>query len=485
MNCNISFKELSLYLDGRYAGRKKEDFKRHILGCSRCKVELDRLRSLKKSLHKLAPVIESEGFDLEFNSKLQERLNKRKNWVWRVKRGMEKVSARLRETIVYPVPVAIKVAASFLLVIAVAAEMRVQARHRQPVAEFVAGEVKIYRAADREWITPKVNMKLKSGDKIQSREGAIFNIVSRGRYKARIKGDSLIVISKSRSGWRKIDTDLSVSYGTLQVNTTKKFKGSKMQINTPACNAEVVGTAFMVKVTPQPLNITWLGVLEGRVKVVSKPHPLKEQGLKRTLVYVSSGQKTEVTAYSSPTIPELFSEKEWRMMQELYQLAERRKIILLVGTEADRIEELLKPAPVYIPVIWPRAVPGRIQNIIESIIVATSENNYEILNRSVKELEQLLEKYPNSRYDVEILMFIASHYHYIKDYQNAIRIFGKVIRDYPDSELASLAQCAVATIYQHDLKDIKRAEKTYQSLLEAYPDSTDATRAREILNAIR
>lgn len=484
MRCRIKFKELSLYFDGRYTGRKKEVLKKHILECPGCKSQLVRAGLLKDFLHNLTPVKESEGFDFEFNRLLQERLNRRKVPIWGV--GLEGVLARIRDTIVYPVPAAVKVAASFILVIAVAWGVRTQALQKTPVVEFVAGEVKIYRPVNQQWLSPKVNMRLKSGDKIQSEAGAIFNIASRGKYKARIKDRSFIVISKLRTGWRNIDTGLSVSYGTLLVNTTEEFEGSnKMKINTPCCDAEVVGTAFMVRVIPEPQDSTWLGVLEGKVKVTSRSHPLRKQDLKKAVVYVSSGQKTVVEPYLYPTVPELFSEKEWRMMQELYQLAEERKIILLIGTEADRIEELLKPAPVYIPDIWQRAVPMQIQNAIDTIINATREDNHDLLNRTVKELEHLLGRFSHPRYDVEILMFIASHYHYIKDYQNAIRVFEKVIRDYPDSQLASLAQCAVATIYQQDLKDMNKAEKAYQSLVETYPNSIDAARAKEILSTIR
>lgn len=483
MSCNVKFKELSHYLDGRYTGRRKQDFEKHILECPHCKGHLDRLRSLRQSLHNLTPVEESEEFDFEFNRRLQERLNRRRVRIWNF--GIEDILARIRDTIVYPVPVAVKVAVSFLLVITVVCGMRAQAMLKRPVVEFIAGDVKIYRPAEGKWVTPKVDMGLKPGDKIQSAEGAIFNIASRHMYKARIKDHSLIVISKTQTGWRNIDISLSISYGTILVNTTEKFKGSKMQIHTPACDAEVVGTAFMVRVIPELRNTTWLGVLEGKVKVISKPHPLKEQDQKKAVAYASSGQKTTVEPYSYPTAPELFSEKEWRMMQELYQLTEIPRIILLVGTEADRIEQLLKPAPVYIPDIRPRAVPGQIQNMVDSIIKATRENDYDVLNRSVKKLESLLERYPNPSYDVEILMFIASHYHYMKDYEDAIRVFEKVIRDYPYSQFASLAQCAVATIYQQNLKDLKKAEEAYRTLLEVYPDSIDAARAKEILTTVR
>ena len=73
----------------------------------------------------------------------------------------------------------------------------------------------------------------------------------------------------------------------------------------------------------------------------------------------------------------------------------------------------------------------------------------------------------------------------MKDYDNALRIFSKVISDYPASSLASLAQCAIATIYQQGIKDLDTAKKEYWGLIKTYPNSVDAIRAKEMLTAIR
>ena len=480
MRCDITFKEISLYLDGRYKGTQKKDMEEHILTCPACKKQLDRASLLKASLQNLAPVKESEGFDFEFNRLLQERLAKRRTWVW-IWDITERAFAGIRDAAVFPAPAFVKVAASFVVVIAVVSGLRTTAMLRVPAVEFAAGDVKIYRAPHAKEIAPRVNMRFKRGDKIEMGEGAILNIASKGLYRARIKDKSLIVLSQLNSGWRHIDANFSISHGNLLVNTTRHFKGSKMKIRTPACNTEVVGTAFMVKVSPEPENKTWLGVLKGRVKVLSKVHPLKAAEMKELAAYVSSGQKINIKPYSYPTIPELFSEKEWQMVQELYQLTDMPKVILVIGTEPNRIEELLKPAPVYIPHIMHRDVPRQIEVLVESIIGATRESRAAQLRKSIEKLEQLLEKYPNPKYNVEILMFIASHYHYLNDYENAIRIFNKVIKEYPESSLASLAQCAVGTIYQKDLKDAQRAEEVYRQLLSIYPDSIDAMRAKENL----
>jgi tetratricopeptide (TPR) repeat protein len=172
-------------------------------------------------------------------------------------------------------------------------------------------------------------------------------------------------------------------------------------------------------------------------------------------------------------------------MQELYQLAETPQIMLLIGTNTDRIDELFKPAPVYIPHIKRNLIPGPMHKELDIMMESVARNKTDTIKTAAKRLEDMLKGYTSHEYSVEILMSIGSHYHFIHDYDNALRIFQKVLKDYPDSAYASLAQCAIATIYQKDLKDTEKAEKTYKELLQAYPDSVDAIRAKENLTSLR
>jgi len=480
MKCTNSLKELSFYLDGRCSEKKSKSLNAHIDNCAECKERLESLKLLKTSLKGLTPIEESSSFDFEFNALLNERLEEQHGHGWRI--NMEGALAKIREGVVYPMPVAVKVAASFLLVVGLFWGVKAQAVQKMPFIEFSAGKVKIYRPSEKAWLMPDINMRLMPGDKIEAQKGAILNIASRNRYKMRIKDKSLVVLSRLDNRWRSIDTSLSISYGNMLVNTTEQFKGSTMNIYTPACDAEVVGTAFMVKVFD---NKTWLGVLEGKVRILSKVHPLKVKDAKKIATYISSGQKAFIKPYYYSTRPELFLEKEWRTMQELYQLQEGRDIMLLVGTGSDRVEKLFGPAPVYIPHVSKRSIPKQIRSLIDAITDATEAGDSPLVGRYTRELETLLRKYPAKSYGVQILMFVASHYHYIRDYSDALRVFNEVLGDYPDSHFASLAKCGIATIYQKDLKDIRRAEKAYKELLRVYPDSVDAIRAKESLSSLR
>ncbi|NQT95911.1 MAG: FecR domain-containing protein [Candidatus Omnitrophica bacterium] len=482
MRCDAKLKELSLYIDGKLAGNKRQALDEHLAKCPLCKAHLEGLESLRSSLGNLSPIKESTNFDLEFNRLLDKRLNKQRARLWNWKEAIAGAGASLRESIIYPVPAVVKVAASLVLVVTVLFGVRYQSLQKVPYVEFMSGEIKIYRPSNQTWVMPTPDMRLKPGDRIHAEDGAILNIASKERYKMRVKDKSLIVISKLESGLRNIDTDLSISYGNILVNTTKEFKGSKMKLYTPACEAEVVGTAFMVRVFE---NRTWLGVLEGKVKIVSKVHPLKTKDEQRIATHVSSGQKARIRSYYYPTIPQLFTEKEWRSIQELYQLQESQQIMLLIGTGSNRIDNLLRAAPLYIPDIRKHDMPKNIQSLIGNIKDAIENDNTALVNQHSRELELLLEKGPGTRYNVELLMFIASHYHQTRNPQDAMRVFEQVLNEYPESQMAPLAQCAIATIYEKDLKEINKAERVYKQLLKAYPDSVDAIRAQEALSSLR
>ncbi len=481
MRCEIKFQDISLYLDGEYSQKKREALKVHIADCPRCSKRIDEIKTLRASLNKLSPIEESQGFDFEFNRLLDERLQSQKEHS--LKARIRDGASKIMDSIIIPIPVTVKIAASFLLVLSLAWSIRAQSLQKIPFVEFCAGEARIYRQADNVWIATKPKMRLKAGDKIKLGAGAVVNIASKGRYKARLKDESLIVLSKLDSGLRNIDTDFSISYGKLLVNTTDKFKGSSMRIYTPACDAEVVGTAFIIEVLQKQ---TWIGVLEGRVRLLSKTHPLKTGEAKRISTYVSAGQEASTQLYSYSTMPELLSDKEWKSMLELYQLIEKPQVMLLLGTGSDRVDEFLqKPTQVYIPAPIRRTMPDEMLEAISNVAQATKEGDLVLIKDTTTKLQSVIQKYPGQQYNVEIFMFIASHFHYARDYRSTLEVLEKVKTQYPDSEFASLAQCSIAAIYQDDLKDFSKANMIYSQLIKAYPSSADAIRAKEILSGQR
>ena len=481
MKCSIKYKDISLYIDGAFSEKKREAFKAHFAACPLCRKSLKQAESLKASLSKLSGINESPGFDFMFNRMLDDRIAQQES------QGLshvirEKVS-RLIHSVTVPVPATVKIAASFILMASLFIGIRSHAMDKMPFVEFSAGNVRIYRQSVNAWVVSKPNLRLKQGDKIRLKDGAVINIASKSRFRARIKDDSMIVISRLRSGLNNMDVDFSVSHGKLLVNTAEGFRGSGMRIYTPSCDAEVVGTAFAVDVSE---NSTWLGVLEGTVKLVSKPHPLKADMQNPVETFVLAGQKAYTRQYTQTTAPELLSIREWQSMLELYQLVEDPQIMLLIGTGVDRVDDLLgRPALVYIPDSIKRIIPKRLLESIYEAAKSAETGGPEAISENARGLLSLLSQYPDPRYEIEILMFIASHFHYAKDYISALRVLDGVAIKYPDSEMASLAFSGMASIYQNDLRDTRKSNKIYLDLIKSYPNSAEAIRAKEILSAQR
>jgi hypothetical protein len=480
MNRCIAFKDISLYADGYFSEKKRAFLKAHFEGCTRCMQILEQVQGLKVSFSELKDIEPSADFDLGFNRLLDEKISLQGHRIRPA--GLDRISGFLN-SIVIPMPITLKAAASLVLMISLFLGIRSQAIGNMPLVEFSAGNARIYRQSRNAWIIPKPRLRLKPGDKIELRDGAMLNLTSKGRYTARIKDSSLIVISKLESGFKNINTDFSVSYGTLLVNTTERFSGSSMRIYTPACDAEVVGTAFMVNVSE---NNTWLGVLEGRVKILSKPHPLKSDIEKPVEHYVSAGQKTLTRQYAHTTVPELLSSKEWQSMLELYQLVEDPQIILLIGTGVDRIDNFLgRPALLYITDTMRRIMPKALLESLYAVVESVETDDLEAIRNKVDSLYSMTMKYPDAIYNTEILMFIAAHFYHAKDYSSALKVFNQVADIYPESEMASLARSSTAYIYMNNLNDTKKARSIYSELIKFYPNSAEAIRLRESLSAQR
>ena len=470
MNCKVEFKDISRYLDGACTQRGKERIESHLEGCRDCRQTIARLRLLKQALSDLTPVKESPNFDFVFNQKLNERLETKVSA--RLNEVLEKALSGIRDAFVPKVPVLVKVAASLILVIAVLfGGYDYYIYSHLPVIETVSGEAQIYRQKTQEWIIARPNIRLRENDRIKTAHGTVVNIASRGKYAARIKEASDIVIAKLDVRRPHHFTEFDVSSGKLMVNTRKAFKGSDMLIATPACKAEVVGTAFAVEVNKVSGGVTWLGVLEGKVKVTSQGKD----------VYVNAGQKTQIRPGLLPDIPSLLSDNEWTIIQELYQLGEKPQVVLLVSMRANRVRELLKPAPLYVLDTTPRTVPKELEAIIYVINKAIEEGNIETHKFAIERLEWLIQARPNPKYNPQFLMFIGSYYYYIGNYKKAADTFDRVVSEYPDYALSSLAQRAIAEIYRNSLKDKAKAEAAVKELSRKYPNSVDAAGMRDFL----
>ncbi|MBN1404988.1 MAG: tetratricopeptide repeat protein [Candidatus Omnitrophica bacterium] len=471
MNCNITIKAISRYADNDCTVKEFEKIESHLKECSRCRHILHNLQMLKSSLSSIAPVKESKGFDSAFFEKL-EKAGQKEKVQFSLNEMLKNTLSGMQDIFAIRAPVLVRVAASLVVTLSLLfGGYNYYTYANLPLVEGASGKADIYNARSREWVTAAANMRLRENDIIKTSQNGIVNIISRNKYAARVKEGSFITIAKLNILGHNHSTEFDVKSGRLMVNTADAFKGSNMLLKTAACRAKVVGTAFIIDVDETSGGSTWLGVLEGKVKVSSKGRD----------VYVDAGQKTQTQLNSTPDMPTLLSDNEWKDVQELYQLGEKPQVAILISMQPDRVKELLRPAPLYILDSAPRAIPKDLDAIMHTINKAIGDNNVAAHRLSIENLERMVKVYPNARYNAQFMMFIGSYYYYLGDYEKAINSFEKVTRDYPANALSSLAQCAIGYIYDNDLKDKAKAAAAFEVLLKKYPDSIDAKVAREFL----
>lgn len=347
-----------------------------------------------------------------------------------------------------------------------------------PVVFGAKGTVKIYSSQKDKWIPlEEGKMRLAKNDIVKTLGDGEADIAISNLYHMRIKNNSEIKLKKrsSRISPESIEYNLSrgktFAYYKKGASQKKKFK-----IETPEAVLSVWGTEFMVK-TLEGADKTWVGVLDGRVKVTSL-----------SSVLVEAGEKTTVLRGKNPVEPGRLMQKELLELEELYRIGERRQVALLISTGKTRVRELLSLTPLYISAERRGVLPEKIGKIAAIFNRAIEEGSKERHIESIREFENFVKTYPDPKYDVQFLLFIGAYYEYIDEDKKAIAAFQRIIDGYPKSSLKSLAQCAIGVICEEKLASPERARIAYERVISDYPLSPEvheAERGLERLTAKR
>lgn len=92
-------------------------------------------------------------------------------------------------------------------------------------------------------------------------------------------------------------------------------------------------------------------------------------------------------------------------------------------------------------------------------------------------LQQLQQKYPNSKLAPNAQYWIGMGYSGRRDYRNAITALQRVIELWPNDPKAADAMLSISSA-QEAMGDVKAAQATLQNVLAKYPGSTAADQAR-------
>ena len=343
-----------------------------------------------------------------------------------------------------------------------------------PIVDGIEGTVKIYRSKSNEWsIVQKPRIKLYRNDIVKTFKDGQADVRIPNLYQMRLKNDSEIKLAKAsrRATSGSIKYDLAKGKAFTYYKKTRRKK-REFIIETPNADVSVVGTDFMVNSMPA-INKTWVGVLDGTVKVAGR----QIENIYKTTVFVEPGQKTVVRSGSPPTRPERLIEDELIELEELYGIGTKPQVALLISTGVTRVRELLSFTLLYISSEKPGILPKRIVEIERNFREIIKNRQKEKYLENIKQFEEIVNQYPNPKYDVQFLLFTAAYYEYAGEHEKAIEVFQRVLNDYPRSHLASIAQCAIGVIYEEKLGDKDKAKIAYQKVISNYPQSPEIAEA--------
>lgn len=347
---------------------------------------------------------------------------------------------------------------------------------QMPQVYNIKGTVKIFIAAKNEWVFAQNRQKLREGDILKTFDDGKADIDLHKAYAMRLKRDSEIeAITLSRNIGSK-DVRFKVNKGkVLAYYAGSKKKDRTFELSTDQMIATAVGTDFAVESLPQ-LDITKVGVLDGVVRVTSLG--LSGQILPDSRsVLVNPYYMTEVIKGKIPATPTRIIEDVWLEMAELYSIGKKPQVALLLSTDSSRTRKLLSMVPLYISDESSGMLSNKVRKIVEDYNEAVRLNSRELHMKNIRELESIVEKYPNPDYDVTFLLFIGAYYKLEKEYEKSTEAFQRVIDKYGRSTLASIAQCAIGIIYEEQLHDMAKAKDAYTKVITNYPGSPEVEEA--------
>jgi len=442
------------------------------------KTDLNRFDIVMANLKAIEP---SDSFDFEFKKRLQEAVAKKyketilDKLTRRVWEGLE----ILRYALIPKTPVLVRsLAASIFIITAGLYIYSIQPLC--PISLSQKGAVLVQGGHDRETKEITAGYKFNAGDIVVTKKGAQLDMEISDKYAIRVKENTKFKITKLTPRYGKGKAFLELENGKMLVSVGEGFKGSKFEIKTPTCVTGVRGTKFSIDVAGEDKPKTKIDVLEGRVEVKGR---YKDERflLAKQVVFVGPGQRTEVFKGEPPEPPQRLIEKEWRGLEELYQIGKRSQVVLLLKNTPDRARQLLRPCPIYISDEKPRQILRLLEDAVLKTEEALKTGDATKHLESIKLLERIVEEHPSPRYDVQLLLYIGAYYEYLSYHKEAVETFEKVLLRYPDSVLASIAQCAIGIVYEEKFDDPKRAAEAYRAVLKKYPNSLEAIWVEEKL----
>jgi len=108
------------------------------------------------------------------------------------------------------------------------------------------------------------------------------------------------------------------------------------------------------------------------------------------------------------------------------------------------------------------------QGYWDSATILASQHTYEA---ALEEYQKILKFYPEDELAIKSLFAMADiQKNNLQDNRKAITIYQKILDLYPDSERTPNAKFMMGYLYANEIKDLKKARQQYNEFLELFPE---------------
>lgn len=102
----------------------------------------------------------------------------------------------------------------------------------------------------------------------------------------------------------------------------------------------------------------------------------------------------------------------------------------------------------------------------------------------ILEYDKFVSKYPDNEWSPEYLFNKANIYRSFGKFDEAIKIYRKIIAEYPNFKMITASHFLIALIYESDLNNKEKAEEVYKEVAQLYPNEKFGQDAAERLKTI-
>ena len=343
----------------------------------------------------------------------------------------------------------------------------------EPFVNLIQGNVsRAQKGSDL--VTLSKGTQLKTGDQIVTglSDWAILELPD--HYQVKIESNSSITINQLKKKWfGKSVFHLSKGQVLVSIGSQKPYP---FEVKTPNAYARAIGTQFAVQVSSFVKPVSWVGILEGKVEVGKLGSDLSIPVTAGNEIYISE----EIT---KPTEREMMDERR-QELKDLFQFAKKNQLILLISMSENRVNELLEPALLYFIVENDREDLKQIPIVMAQIGKALQSGDIIQQEKAIGNLEQAIRNQKELD-QVSGLLYAGAYYYFLQKYDESVRVFEDVIKQYPKSSLRSLALMAAAKIYDENLNNPERALELTEEIIANHPKSYEAKPAEMLRDEIQ